>query len=66
MGALKDSGTTKAGSKAPRSRIWWSNGAFFIATHIAAALGMWCFPPTKTMRETLWFAVVLWQAASMG
>ncbi|PIL31352.1 hypothetical protein GSI_06050 [Ganoderma sinense ZZ0214-1] len=56
----------KERSKAPHGRIWWSNGAFFIATHIAAALGVWCFPPAKAMRETLWFAVVLWQAASMG
>ncbi|KAM5535859.1 hypothetical protein V8D89_010477 [Ganoderma adspersum] len=66
MGVSKDSFATKEGSNAPRGRIWWSNGTFFIATHIAAALGVWYFPPAKAMRQTLWFAVVLWQAASMG
>ena len=67
LGVSTASLATKDGSNAPsQGRIWWSNGSFFIATHIAAALGVWYFPPAKVMRETLWFAVVLWQAASMG
>ena len=50
----------------PPARIWWSNGAFFVAVHVAAVIGVWYSPPTRTMRQTLWLAVFLWQAASVG
>ncbi|KAI0714857.1 hypothetical protein C8Q76DRAFT_841427 [Earliella scabrosa] len=55
-----------ASGQTPPARIWWSNGAFFVAVHVAAVIGVWYSPPTRTMRQTLWLAVFLWQAASMG
>ncbi|TBU29820.1 fatty acid desaturase-domain-containing protein [Dichomitus squalens] len=66
MGASTDSDPMKPGSNAPREGIWWSNGLFFVATHIAAALGVWYHPPARAMPQSLWLAVFLWQAASMG
>ena len=66
MGASIDSAATNGGLNAPRTSIWWSNGLFFVATHIAAALGVWYYPPARAMPQSLWLAVFLWQAASMG
>ncbi|RDX51133.1 hypothetical protein OH76DRAFT_1455059 [Lentinus brumalis] len=49
-----------------KTPIWWSNGAFFVGVHIAAAVGIWCLPPARAARHTLLLAVCMWQAASMG
>lgn len=53
-------------TEADKTRIWWSNGAFFVGVHIAAVAGMWYIPPARAMRQTLLLAILLWQAASMG
>ncbi|KAI0652509.1 hypothetical protein C8Q79DRAFT_103901 [Trametes meyenii] len=58
--------TTPDGAAPPPARIWWSNGIFFVATHLAAAVAVALKPPSEVPRLTLLFMVVLWQAASMG
>ncbi|KAL1951369.1 hypothetical protein VTO73DRAFT_518 [Trametes versicolor] len=50
----------------PPARIWWSNGIFFVGTHLAAAVAVFLRPPSEVPWQTLLFMVVLWQAASMG
>lgn len=58
--------TTASNRETPSAKVWWSNGTFFLGVHIAAALGVWHNPPARTTSQTLWLAVFLWQAASMG
>ncbi|KAI0756344.1 hypothetical protein C8Q80DRAFT_24607 [Daedaleopsis nitida] len=65
-GTAANAPETKTESEGPPTKIWWSNGTFFVVVHIAAAIGVWFHPPSRTMRQTLWLAVFLWQAASMG
>ncbi|KAI0778965.1 fatty acid desaturase-domain-containing protein [Trametes elegans] len=48
------------------ARIWWSNGIFFVAMHLAAVVAVALRPPSQVPRATLVFMVVMWQAASMG
>ncbi|EIW64164.1 uncharacterized protein TRAVEDRAFT_158133 [Trametes versicolor FP-101664 SS1] len=50
----------------PPARIWWSNGIFFVGTHLAAVVAVFLRPPSEVPWQTLLFMVVLWQAASMG
>ncbi|OJT10008.1 Acyl-CoA desaturase 1 [Trametes pubescens] len=50
----------------PPARIWWSNGIFFVGTHLAAAVAVILRPPSEVPWQTLLFMVLLWQAASMG
>uniref|UniRef100_A0A0W0FWH7 Cytochrome b5 heme-binding domain-containing protein n=1 Tax=Moniliophthora roreri TaxID=221103 RepID=A0A0W0FWH7_MONRR len=65
--------TTSSGSPAvaannskPATRIWWSNAIFFVVVHLAAAIGIYFYPPSGVPRETLVLALVSWQLAELG
>ncbi|KAL1738642.1 hypothetical protein HDZ31DRAFT_17888, partial [Schizophyllum fasciatum] len=47
-------------------QIWWSNAIFFSLTHIAAAVGVYYYPPTAVPWQTLLFAFLTWQLADFG
>ncbi|KAL1739712.1 hypothetical protein HDZ31DRAFT_48930 [Schizophyllum fasciatum] len=47
-------------------QIWWSNAIFFSLTHVAAAVGVYYYPPTAVPWQTLLFAFLTWQLADFG
>jgi stearoyl-CoA desaturase (Delta-9 desaturase) len=47
-------------------KIWWSNAFFFMATHIAAGLGVYHRPPGTVAPPSLLLAFVIWQASQFG
>ncbi|KAF8899049.1 hypothetical protein BD779DRAFT_1607641 [Infundibulicybe gibba] len=49
-----------------RPKIWWSNAIFFVAIHVAAAIGVWHWPPRVVSRASLALCVALWQLADFG
>lgn len=48
------------------SKIWWSNGTAFVATHVAAAIGCYHYPIYDVPRNTLILCVVLSQLAELS
>ncbi|KAH8102410.1 fatty acid desaturase-domain-containing protein [Cristinia sonorae] len=49
-----------------QSNIWWANGIFFTATHIAAAVGVYHYPFHAVHRASLVLCFLTWQAACFG
>ncbi|KAI0931581.1 hypothetical protein AcW1_001054 [Taiwanofungus camphoratus] len=47
-------------------KIWWTNGAFFVLVHIAAAVGIFWYPLTSTHWATLVLCVILFQSAEIA
>lgn len=50
----------------PRPKIWWSNSIFFLAVHIAAAIGLYFKPFFSVPRATVLLFFFSWQLADFG
>ncbi|TEB38788.1 hypothetical protein FA13DRAFT_1724731 [Coprinellus micaceus] len=47
-------------------QIWWSNGIFFLLTHLAAFVGVYYYPAWQVKRASLVLAFLAWQLADFG
>lgn len=47
-------------------QIWWSNAIFFVSIHLAAAIGIYYFPPWATQKKTLLLWFLTWQLSDFG
>jgi hypothetical protein len=53
-------------SKPRPPQIWWSNGIFFLFTHLAAFVGVYYYPAWQVKKASLVFAFLAWQLADFG
>lgn len=49
-----------------KPKIWWSNIAFFLGTHLAALVGVYFWPVYARPPATLWLAFASWQLSCFG
>ncbi|KAJ3550851.1 hypothetical protein NM688_g4984 [Phlebia brevispora] len=53
-------------SSNPKQTVWWENATFFVAVHLAAAVGIWHYPLRSTSWKTLLLTFVLYRISTFS